>query len=801
MAAEHVVHPPASGEFMVSVVVDWLDAHPYQAEVLLTTLEEIAGIPRQRMVVQCTDRVSGEVVREFRRRGHVVVVIEPYLDRTYCNKIAQLDHFLTPASFDADAQGVLLLDLDIAVLAPLDIPDGEVVCGKVVDGPNPPLGDIGQVFAKAGVALPEAIACDWRARGETVATNLNGGVLYIPRRQVAVVRERWRHWAAWMYADPAALPAARKHIDQVSFALTLAENEVPWCRLPTHWNFPGGHDRTPSLDPREQVRVLHYHSWGLDDAGLVKPTYAQTSVLDEGVAKVNAVITRRPMVFFERFRRDRAVEAVSAVPLLEPDLFSRDFVQREVAVGCRRRLVLHGGAPKTGTSSLQWHLAENRAELAARGIWFPPPAFSPEPKHQPLSARVRKGDIGGFVAYIETALRDMPDSTHTVILSTEGVFNHWWDYRPEAKAALRRLAALFDFELCLWLREPVAFAVALWSQYLLNPRTEGPSANVQGGDVSLAEAIEDDWFRRHLDCLGIVQEMESLFGKSRVRALPYRGDTVQEFLGEYRIEPLPVPSRRHNASLGRMGIALARFVNRHCGGSSRMRALRCVEWLERRVGALAGAIRVTDGERTRIERWGGAAWSAMQPLLDKPRARLRRQRPKVFCIGFHRTGTKSLAAALKAFGYRVTGPNGARDPNIADNALTLALGLAAEFDALNDNPAAVLYKELDATFPGSRFILTVRSTQAWLASAVRYFGADETPMREWIYGHGSPVGFETVYRTRYESHNAEVTSYFEGRSDLLVLDLERGDGWPELCAFLGEDVPEAPFPHANRSDS
>ncbi|MYB38989.1 MAG: hypothetical protein F4Y26_16720 [Gammaproteobacteria bacterium] len=38
----------------------------------------------------------------------------------------------------------------------------------------------------------------------------------------------------------------------------------------------------------------------------------------------------------------------------------------------------------------------------------------------------------------------------------------------------------------------------------------------------------------------------------------------------------------------------------------------------------------------------------------------------------------------------------------------------------------------------------------------------------------------------------------EGCSDLLVLDFERGDGWPELCAFLGEPVPDTPFPHVNR---
>ena len=30
---------------------------------------------------------------------------------------------------------------------------------------------------------------------------------------------------------------------------------------------------------------------------------------------------------------------------------------------------------------------------------------------------------------------------------------------------------------------------------------------------------------------------------------------------------------------------------------------------------------------------------------------------KIFCIGFHKTGTKSLGLALGILGYKVTGPN------------------------------------------------------------------------------------------------------------------------------------------------
>ncbi|MBL8583997.1 MAG: hypothetical protein JNL61_17460 [Rhizobiaceae bacterium] len=173
-------------------------------------------------------------------------------------------------------------------------------------------------------------------------------------------------------------------------------------------------------------------------------------------------------------------------------------------------------------------------------------------------------------------------------------------------------------------------------------------------------------------------------------------------------------------------------------------------------------------------------------------------KPKVFGIGFHKTGTSSLADALRMLGYSVTGPNNVRDPEIASKALPMALELATQFDAFQDNPWPVLYREMDAAFPGSKFILTERAPEAWIDSAVTHFGDKHTPMREWIYGYGMPLGHEDVYLARFHRHNAEVRAYFADRpGDLLILDITKGGGWQELCSFLGYPVPAAPFPHSN----
>lgn len=176
--------------------------------------------------------------------------------------------------------------------------------------------------------------------------------------------------------------------------------------------------------------------------------------------------------------------------------------------------------------------------------------------------------------------------------------------------------------------------------------------------------------------------------------------------------------------------------------------------------------------------------------------------PKVFCVGFHKTGTTSLELALSKLGYRVTGCFGTRDPEIASKVHEMAYSLAESYDAFEDNPWPILYKELDQRFPGSKFVLTRRPADAWIRSQVKDFARTETPMRRWIYGEGAgcPKGNEDTYIARYERHNREVLEYFSGRpDDLLVFDLPQGDGWNQLCPFLGHAVPDEPFPHANKA--
>lgn len=202
------------------------------------------------------------------------------------------------------------------------------------------------------------------------------------------------------------------------------------------------------------------------------------------------------------------------------------------------------------------------------------------------------------------------------------------------------------------------------------------------------------------------------------------------------------------------------------------------------------------------------ASSSAQPLSASASDPPRPDRPKVFGIGFHKTGTTSLGAALHHLGYRVC--DGARpvrrrlgNDRMMDllhrGELTPIFEVAEAFEGFEDNPWFCLFRELDVRFPGSRFILTERDEKAWLDSVVNHFGRSESDFRRWIYGVGSPVGNERTFLERYRRHNRDVVAHFANRpGDLLRMSFADGDGWAELCGFLGCAVPDRPFPHANR---
>jgi hypothetical protein len=172
----------------------------------------------------------------------------------------------------------------------------------------------------------------------------------------------------------------------------------------------------------------------------------------------------------------------------------------------------------------------------------------------------------------------------------------------------------------------------------------------------------------------------------------------------------------------------------------------------------------------------------------------------IFGIGLSKTGTTSLFAALDLLGFRSGTYRHMRALGLADwFDGDFTIDHFAEYDALTDLPLAAFFPELDTRYPGARFILTHRALDSWLESATKHFAVPpptEFGRRAHLATYGVTAFHEARFRYVHETHTRNVTRYFRGRPDaLLSMDIVGGDGWEKLCPFLGQPIPDVPFPH------
>lgn len=158
---------------------------------------------------------------------------------------------------------------------------------------------------------------------------------------------------------------------------------------------------------------------------------------------------------------------------------------------------------------------------------------------------------------------------------------------------------------------------------------------------------------------------------------------------------------------------------------------------------------------------------------------------KVFGLGLPRTGTTSLHHILRALDYDCK--------HFVDELFAPPdWSILEKHDAFVDSPVPMLFKECDERIPNSKFILTTRSLNTWLASM------------EWLFTHGkvlwnwSPMMYEYHHRfmgtdtfdrgkltSFWHTYHADVNDYFAGRtSDLLCIDIDDGFDSSTICEFL-----------------
>ncbi|NKB49661.1 MAG: hypothetical protein GKS02_09930 [Alphaproteobacteria bacterium] len=204
------------------------------------------------------------------------------------------------------------------------------------------------------------------------------------------------------------------------------------------------------------------------------------------------------------------------------------------------------------------------------------------------------------------------------------------------------------------------------------------------------------------------------------------------------------------------------------------------------------------------------------------------QNQKIFCIGRNKTGTTSLGAALQNAGLTLGSQNTGESLvyDWAARKFDRIVEFARSAQAFQDVPFSLpyTYQILDHSFPGSKFILSVRDNEdQWYASAVRFhtkiIGQNRIPtaddLKNFMYHHQGYVwdvtrltyGIneetlydEKIFKSHYLRHNYAVREYFRYRPrDLLVINLADDQAEARLGSFLGLESFAGILPHLNKS--
>lgn len=168
---------------------------------------------------------------------------------------------------------------------------------------------------------------------------------------------------------------------------------------------------------------------------------------------------------------------------------------------------------------------------------------------------------------------------------------------------------------------------------------------------------------------------------------------------------------------------------------------------------------------------------------------------RIFCIGMHRTGTRSLAQALRTMGiptehwrefYKRLKPENSFKSfgDIADFCDRIKLYDSGFFDreqAYSDLPVPYIYQRLDQMYPGSKFIYVDRPIIPWLESRKNMI--QQSMHWSWVFGK-FPIDYE-AWIEEYFTHREGVRNYFKDR-EKDILSVELGEyGFKELFEFLG----------------
>ena len=159
------------------------------------------------------------------------------------------------------------------------------------------------------------------------------------------------------------------------------------------------------------------------------------------------------------------------------------------------------------------------------------------------------------------------------------------------------------------------------------------------------------------------------------------------------------------------------------------------------------------------------------------------------CTGWNRTGTSTIGKILSNYNSKHATYSEELFDLLIEGKLNELLAFSTKIDSADDFPLNLLFREIKDINPDLNVIHTYTSSSAlWIARQKTL--ALRAPTKRlrianlYLYGKSSPFGNEKIFINRYEKHNKEVLTYFNGHKNFIDIDISDASQHTKLKNWL-----------------